>query len=110
MGGKQNPEVVIWTNRGCGACVRAKQLFERKQIPVTERRLKSAPSIQRAFALASNGAKTVPQILINGLLVGGFDDVLLMEKSGELDVLLGLATSLPQRTAWQRFRTWAGLG
>ncbi|MBQ45883.1 MAG: glutaredoxin [Zetaproteobacteria bacterium] len=109
MSGKQNPEVVIWTNRGCGACVRAKQLFERKQIDVTERRLKNTPSIQRAFALASKGAKTVPQIIINGSLVGGFDNLLLLDKSGELDVMLGLANTLPRRTAWQRFRAWAGL-
>jgi len=105
-----NPDVVIWTNRGCGACVRAKQFFERKQIAVTERRLKNTPAIQRAFALASKGGKTVPQILINGTLVGGFDNLLILEKSGELDVMLGLATTLPPRTAWQRFRIWAGLG
>ena len=109
MSGQQNPEVVIWTNRGCSACVRAKQLFERKQIEVTERRLKKTAPSQRAFALASRGAKSVPQIIIDGLLVGGFDNLLLLEKSGELDVMLGLTTSLPQRTAWQRFRTWAGL-
>ncbi|MBT5453326.1 MAG: hypothetical protein HOK85_00580, partial [Euryarchaeota archaeon] len=51
MGAKAKPDVVIWTNKGCGACVRAKQLFENKQVEVTERRLKSSPSIQRAFSM-----------------------------------------------------------
>lgn len=108
MGGKAKPNVVIWTNTGCGACVRAKQLFENKQVEVTERRLKNSPSIQRAFRMASQGAKTVPQILIDGTLVGGFDHLVILEKSGELDVMLGISDSLPERTAWQRFRTWAG--
>ena len=110
MGAKAKPDVVIWTNKGCGACVRAKQLFASKQVEVTERRLKNSPSVQRAFSMASRGAKTVPQILIDGTLVGGFDHLVILEKSGESDVMLGLSDSLPERTAWQRFRAWAGLG
>ena len=83
--------VVVWTNRGCGACVQAKRLLDSKQVTYKERRLKNTPEIQRAFARATGGARTVPQIIVGGKSVGGFDDLLNLDRSGELDVLLGRA-------------------
>jgi glutaredoxin 3 len=35
-----------------------------------------------------SGRRTVPQIFINGKPIGGYDDVLSLETSGELDKLL----------------------
>ena len=101
-------EVVIWTGRGCGACVQAKQFLGRKKVAFKERRLKSDAATQRAFAKATRGARTVPQIFVGQHHVGGFDDLLQMEKTGELDVLLGRAETLPSRSAVQRFLRWLG--
>ncbi|MFZ9048405.1 MAG: glutaredoxin domain-containing protein [Poseidonia sp.] len=101
-------EVVIWTGRGCGACVQAKQFLGRKKVAFKERRLKSDAATQRAFAKATRGARTVPQIFVGQHHVGGFDDLLQVEKTGELDVLLGRAATLPQRSAMQRFLRWLG--
>ena len=81
--------VVIWTGRGCAACVQAKRLLDGKRVVYKERRLKNDPAIQRAFARATGGARTVPQIVVGGHHVGGFDDLVNLERSGELDVLLG---------------------
>jgi glutaredoxin 3 len=97
-----HPPVVIWTGRGCGACAQAKQFLGRKQVEFNERRLKSAPSTQRAFARATGGARTVPQILIGDHIVGGFDDLLQLEKSGELDVLLGRAEPVEAQSLFTR--------
>ena len=83
------PEILIWTNRGCSACVQAKQFFEREKLPYTERRSKADGKGHRAFALATGGAKTVPQIFIGERHVGGYDDLLQASKTGELDVMLG---------------------
>jgi len=99
---KQEPEVVVWTGRGCAACVRAKQLLDAKRVAFTERRLKPDPVFQRAFARATLGARTVPQIIVGGENIGGFDDLVNLETSGELDVLLGRAKPKPSR--WQRFK------
>ena len=84
-----NPEILIWTNRGCSACVQAKQFFERERLPYTERRLKADGTGHRAFAKATGGAKTVPQIFIGVHHIGGYDDLLQVAKSGDLDVMLG---------------------
>lgn len=108
MAQEGDAEVVIWTGRGCGACTQAKQFLGRKQVVFKERRLKSDARTQHAFARATLGARTVPQIFVGEHHVGGFDDLLQLEKSGELDVLLGRATALPDRSMVQRFVRWLG--
>ena len=102
MGQPNDAPVVVWTNRGCAACVRAKQFLDRKGVAYTERRLKSDGSMQRAFARSTGGARTVPQILVGEQRVGGFDDLVNLDRTGELDVLLGRTESLPQLSFWQR--------
>ena len=85
MGKEDNPDVVIWTNRGCPACVRAKSFFDSKKINYNEKKLSSSPSIQRAFSIATKGAKSIPQIFINGEHIGGFDDLVDLDLEGGLD-------------------------
>lgn len=106
MSESRQPNVVIWTNRGCGACTQAKQFLGRKGVAFNERRLRAEPSIQHAFARATGGARTVPQIIIDDHRIGGFDDMLQLERTGELDVMLGRAPALPAKTAFQRFVAW----
>ena len=36
-----------------------------------------------------SGRRSVPQIFIDGRSIGGFDELYLLERSGELDKLLG---------------------
>jgi glutaredoxin 3 len=96
--------VVVWTNRGCGACVQAKRLLDSKQVAYKERRLKNTPELQRAFSRATGGARTVPQIIVDGKSVGGFDDLLNLDRSGELDVLLGRAQPSEKTGVLARFK------
>ncbi len=96
--------VVVWTNRGCGACVQAKRLLDSKRVIYKERRLKHTPDVQRAFARATGGARTVPQIIVHGQAVGGFDDLVNLDRSGELDVLLGRTSPSEHTGIWNRIR------
>ncbi len=96
--------VVVWTNRGCGACVQAKRLLDSKQVVYKERRLKNTSQVQRAFARATGGARTVPQIIVDGKNIGGFDDLANLERSGELDVLLGRAQPSEKQGLWVRLK------
>ena len=83
--------------------MRARQTVSRPQRRRhTERRLKNDGSMQRAFARSTGGARTVPQILVGEQRVGGFDDLVNLDRTGELDVLLGRTESLPQLSFWQR--------
>ena len=105
MAERHDAPVVIWTGRGCGACVQAKRLLDGKRVAYKERRLKNEPAIQRSFTRATGGARTVPQILVGEYHVGGFDDLVNLERSGKLDVLLGRAEPPAQQGLWQRIRS-----
>ena len=104
----EQPSVVIWTGRGCGACVQAKMLLDRHRVLYQERRLKSDLKTQRAFARATGSARSVPQIIIGTHLVGGFDNLKILERSGELEVMLGRKETSFSSMPWQRLKRFFG--
>ncbi|WP_141288865.1 glutaredoxin 3 [Gluconacetobacter liquefaciens] len=85
------PSIEIYTQPGCPYCVRAVRLLQQKGAPFTEiRALHGTP--ERAEARERSGGRTtVPQIFINGRHIGGCDDLMALERQGELDPLLRAA-------------------
>ncbi|MCS6890195.1 MAG: glutaredoxin 3 [Rhodovarius sp.] len=82
------PQVEIYTQPFCPFCEAALALLRRKGAAVTEY---DAPrgSAARAEAIRrSGGRETVPQIFIGGRHIGGCDDLMALERAGELDRLL----------------------
>ncbi len=43
---------------------------------------------QKKFAEMTNGARTVPQIIIDGISIGGFSELTELHMDGELDELM----------------------
>jgi glutaredoxin 3 len=81
-------KIEIYTQDFCGFCARAMALFQKKGVPFEE---KYAPhgSANRAEAIERSGGRTtVPQIFIDGKHIGGSDDLMALERKGELDTLL----------------------
>jgi glutaredoxin 3 len=82
------PDIVIYTQPYCPYCDRALALLERKGVSFKEI---SAPqgTPQREESIRRSGGRTsVPQIFIGERHVGGSDDLLALERAGELDPLL----------------------
>lgn len=73
----------------CGYCQRARNLLERKGIAVREIKIDEDMNERDAMLQKSSGRRTVPQIFIGARHVGGFDDLAALDRSGELDTLLG---------------------
>jgi glutaredoxin 3 len=84
-------EVEIYTTPFCGYCARAKALLTRKGIPFKEYDVSSEIGRMAEMLGRAGGAKTVPQIFIDGGHVGGSDDLHALDREGRLDQLLGLA-------------------
>lgn len=80
--------IEIYSTSTCPHCVRAKKLLEGKGIPFVEFNLTEQPFRRAEFTVRTRGAKTVPQIFIHDELVGGADDLVRLNASGELDRLL----------------------
>lgn len=81
------PDIIIYSSEHCPYCVRAKQLLDNKQARYTEIRVDLDPA-QRDIMIARSGRRTVPQIFINDIHVGGCDDLYALEQAGKLDPLL----------------------
>jgi glutaredoxin 3 len=81
--------VEIYTKMFCSFCTRAKRLLDAKgadyrEYDVTLGGAQRAEMIDRA-----GGRTTVPQIFIDGVHVGGSDDLHDLDRAGRLDALLG---------------------
>lgn len=83
-----NALVTIYSTPVCPYCVRAKQLLTRKGVAYHEIDLSREPAEARAELIARTKQRTVPQIFIKDLFVGGFDQLYALEQRGELDAML----------------------
>lgn len=81
-------DITMYSAQGCGYCQSAEQLLKRKGVDVLTRIRVDAEPGQLELMIAKTGRRTVPQIFIGSLHVGGFDDLTALEKSGRLDELL----------------------
>ena len=82
--------ITIYTTDFCPYCIRAKQLLDRRGLPYEEINL-ARDADGRAQLVERTGMMTFPQILIDGELVGGYDQLAEADRSGRLDELLEAA-------------------
>jgi glutaredoxin 3 len=83
-------KVLMYLTASCPFCQSADRLLQQKGIAVEKIRVDLEPA-RRAEMVQKSGRRTVPQIWINGLHVGGCDDLYALERAGELDPLLKAA-------------------
>ena len=79
--------VKIYTKTSCPACVLAKQILDQKEVSFEEFVMDDKPEELQALIKETN-MKTVPQIFINGHLIGGCSDMIDLDKKNQLDILL----------------------
>lgn len=80
--------VLMYSTAVCPYCVRAEQLLKRKGVQQIEKvRVDLQPEL-RVEMMEKTGRRTVPQIYINGVYVGGYDDLAALDQAGGLDKLL----------------------
>ncbi|HJS13273.1 glutaredoxin 3 [Sphingopyxis sp.] len=83
-------KIEVFTKFFCPYCSRAKALLERKGVEYQEIDLTMDRAGFDAMVARAGGARTVPQIFIDGKHVGGSDDLAALDARGGLDPLLGL--------------------
>jgi glutaredoxin len=67
-------KATIWTKDSCPYCVQAKVLLEQQGIEYEERKIGSGYTKENLLESVPH-AKTVPQIFLDGELVGGFTEL-----------------------------------
>lgn len=80
--------VKMYSTQVCPYCVHAKALLKQRGVEsIEDIRVDLDPS-QRATMMALTGQRTVPQIFIGSTHVGGCDDLVALDRRGELMPLL----------------------
>ena len=80
--------VKMYSTATCPYCIRAKQLLASRGVEaIDEIRVDIQPG-ERAKMIEATGRRTVPQIFIGAVYVGGCDDLYALERAGGLDPLL----------------------
>jgi glutaredoxin 3 len=79
--------VKVYSTGVCPLCQKAKQLLAKWNIPFEEVRVDLDKSRLREFAEVTHGARTVPQIVIDGRCIGGFDALTELHMEGGLEGL-----------------------
>jgi glutaredoxin 3 len=74
----------MYTTQWCGYCVRAKALLDGKGVEYEEIALDDDPAF-RAHLHELTGGWTVPQILIDDEVIGGYVELWHLDRTGALD-------------------------
>ena len=86
------PPIKMYTTAVCPYCVRAKNILKSKGVEhIEEVRIDTDPS-QLAHMMSITGRRTVPQIFIGDVHVGGCDDLIALDGRGGLQSLLHPST------------------
>ena len=80
-------KVEVYSEESCAYCYRAKSLLDAKGVMYLEIDIEQDPS-QEPELLNRCGSSTVPQIFVNGVHIGGANELGALETAGRLDELL----------------------
>ena len=82
------PEVTMYGTQNCPFCRRAEELLKTKGVDNLKKiAVDRDPELLQTM-MARTGRRSVPQIFIGELHVGGYDDLAALDRAGRLDALL----------------------
>jgi glutaredoxin 3 len=80
-------EIAIYVNGRCRRCWRARRLLRRRGYAFEEIDVSGDDEL-RNWLIETTGSKTVPQVFVDGRLVGGFAVIRALDISGDLERLV----------------------
>ena len=82
------PKVLMYATGICPFCVRAEMLLKSRGVTGIEKIRVDLDPQQRQAMMQKTGRRTVPQIFVGATYIGGYDDLVALDRSGKLDPLL----------------------
>lgn len=82
-----HPLIVMYTQAFCGYCAAARSLLDKKEVSYEEIDV-TFNAKRRREMVDRSGKNTAPQIFIDNVSVGGYDDLSELDRKGKLDALL----------------------
>ena len=81
-------KVEIYLTLTCPYCIRAVGLLNRKNVEYTKHNISGNADLRTQMMERTGGKTAVPQIFINDKLIGGCDELHMLDANDELDALL----------------------
>ena len=78
-------KIIVYSSNNCGYCDKAKKLLDQKGLSFEEINIQVQPQFREEMILKSNGKRTVPQIFINDIYIGGFEELNKIAIEGNLE-------------------------
>ncbi|MGP1676404.1 MAG: glutaredoxin 3 [Burkholderiales bacterium] len=82
------PKILMYSTAVCPFCQRAEMLLKSKGVAEIEKIRVDLDPARRDEMMDKTGRRTVPQIYIGEVHVGGYDDLAALDRAGKLDPLL----------------------
>ncbi len=83
--------VVIYTTTHCGYCRSAKAWFDARGVSFREVDVTGDDEARQTLVERSGGQRTVPQIFVGEVHVGGYSDLVALDAAGKFTALLDAA-------------------
>ena len=68
-------KATVWSKNQCSYCVMAKNLLRSNGVEYEERNISEGPWTKEQLLEAVPHARTLPQIILDGNLIGGYDQL-----------------------------------
>jgi glutaredoxin 3 len=80
-------DIIVYSSASCGYCVAAKNFLKARGLDYREIRI-DLDSAARLEMREKTQRTSVPQIMVNGTHVGGYDDLVALDRAGQFQALL----------------------
>jgi len=84
----QMPSVAIYTTPRCAFCLRAKDYLRSQGVPDEEVDVTGDDEARERLVERANGQRTIPQIFVGEVHVGGYTDLVRLDREGRFRPLL----------------------
>ena len=81
-------KIIMYSGDPCPYCGAAKALLKSKNIEIEEFDIWKDATKAKEMLQRTNGKRTIPQMFIGDVYIGGNDELQSLNRSGELDKLL----------------------
>jgi glutaredoxin len=68
-------QIIIYSKDNCGYCVKAKSLLNNLGLTYTEKKIENFLTTEALFEEIGKQVRSMPQIKINGELIGGYNQL-----------------------------------
>ena len=84
--------IKMYSTRFCGYCVAARRLLDKRGYAFEEIDVSRDHALRERISQLAGNYRMVPMIFIDDAFVGGYDELAMLDRSGELAARVGSAT------------------